>query len=209
MSKIFIIGLPRTGTTSISVALLDYFKVAHIGYTKRTFELADVISDCPCFCDYQQLDVQFPISKFIYLRRNLDAWLPSIVMLLNKLIPTFHNQTYVSPILKRCFEQTFKLIDTVTAPNYTDLKACYQEHENAVQDYFNGRDNLLSIDIADSNSMSQLLGFLNLPHTKNQVFPHLNMGRRLDHWKEIKHINKIHSNISGREGRKYFAFVGT
>ncbi|RYE30840.1 MAG: sulfotransferase family protein, partial [Sphingobacteriales bacterium] len=30
MKKIFIIGLPRTGTTSISVALLNYgLKVAH------------------------------------------------------------------------------------------------------------------------------------------------------------------------------------
>ena len=72
MNKLFIIGLPRTGTTSISVALLDYgFKVAHTAYTKRAFELADVISDAPCFADYQELDNIFPHSKFVYLDRPL------------------------------------------------------------------------------------------------------------------------------------------
>ncbi|WP_320819085.1 sulfotransferase, partial [Thalassolituus sp.] len=42
MSKIFIIGLPRTGTTSISVALLELgFLVAHTAFTKKAFEVAE------------------------------------------------------------------------------------------------------------------------------------------------------------------------
>ena len=86
MNKLFIIGLPRTGTTSLSVALLDYsFKVAHPAYTKRAFELADVISDAPTFCDFRQLDGLFPGSKFVYLERSLALWVPSMRMLLNKI----------------------------------------------------------------------------------------------------------------------------
>ena len=94
MNKLFIIGLPRTGTTSISVALLDYgFKVAHTAYTKRAFELADVISDAPCFCDYQELDKLFPNSKFVYLDRALTSWVPSVQMLLNKMLPELTPKT--------------------------------------------------------------------------------------------------------------------
>ncbi len=50
MSKLFIIGLPRTGTTSISVALLEMgLLVAHTAFTKKAFEVADAISGAPCF----------------------------------------------------------------------------------------------------------------------------------------------------------------
>lgn len=205
MNKLFIIGLPRTGTTSISVALLEYFKVAHTGYTKRTFELADVISDCPCFCDYQLLDRVFPNSKFVYLDRDLDKWLPSIQMLLKKMQPSFHNQTYVSPILKRCFENAFKL-QTVAEPlDKYHLECCYLAHKEAVLSYFHGNNNFLEINIAHQNSLLLLLTFLGVPHNFCAGFPHLNIGKRVDHWKEIKHINKVHSNLSGSQGRKYFS----
>jgi hypothetical protein len=78
-NKVFIIGLPRTGTTSVSVALLEQgLTVAHQAFTKQAFMLADAVSDAPCFSDYQQLDKLFPNAKFVYLDRPLDKWLPSI-----------------------------------------------------------------------------------------------------------------------------------
>ena len=132
MNKLFIIGLPRTGTTSISVALLEHFKVSHTGYTKRAFELADVISDCPCFSDYQQLDALFPESKFVYLQRGLEQWLPSIQMLLNKMLPSLNSEAYVNPILKRSFGQTFDLHEVQNPLEEIHLKSCYQRHEQGV-----------------------------------------------------------------------------
>jgi hypothetical protein len=206
MNKLFIIGLPRTGTTSISVALLEYFKVSHTAYTKRAFELADVISDCPCFSDYQQLDVLFPESKFVYLQRSLEQWLPSIQMLLNKMLPSLNSKTYVNPILRRSFGQIFDL-DNVRSPlEERHLTMCYQRHEQGVIDYFHGRDNMLRINIKLADSFSQLFSFLNLQYSSGEQFPHLNMGKLVDNWKDIKHIHKINPNTAGREGRKFFEY---
>ena len=204
MNKLFIIGLPRTGTTSISVALLDHFKVAHAAYTKHAFELANVISDCPCFSDYQQLDALFLESKFVYLQRPLDQWLPSIQMLLNKMLPSLNGETYVNPILKRSFGQTFDLNNVDNPLDEAHLTTCYQRHEQEVMDYFHGRDNLLSIDVSQAGSLPQLLAFLGLQHSGDEQFPHLNIGKRVDSWKEIKHPHKVNPNAAGREHRKFF-----
>jgi uncharacterized protein (DUF952 family) len=206
MNKLFIIGLPRTGTTSISVALLEYFKVSHTCYTKRAFELADVISDCPCFSDYQQLDALFPESKFVYLQRNPVQWLPSIQMLLNKMLPRLNSDTYVNPILKRSFDKTFDLNNVDKPLEKMHLTRCYQRHKQGVKDYFQGQDNLLTIDINQSDSLSQLLGFLNVQYSGDKQFPHLNIGKLVDNWKDIKHIHKINPNTAGREGRKFFDY---
>ncbi|MFT6260968.1 MAG: hypothetical protein ACJASH_001532 [Bermanella sp.] len=206
MNKIFIIGLPRTGTTSISVALLKYFKVAHTAYTKQAFELADVISDCPCFSDYQQLDTLFPESKFIYLQRPLEQWLPSIQMLLNKMVPSLNSKAYVNPILKRSFEQTFNFKNKNNYLSDASLAASYHSHEQAISDYFIGRNDLLSIDISETDSLPKLLNFLELYHNGDERFPHLNIGKRVDNWKEIKHPQKVNANAAGREGRKFFNY---
>ncbi|AGH44689.1 sulfotransferase [Paraglaciecola psychrophila] len=206
MNKLFIIGLPRTGTTSISVALLEHFRVSHTGYTKRAFELADVISDCPCFSDYQQLDELFPNSKFVYLQRHLEQWLPSIQMLLNKMLPSLNSHTYVNPILKRSFNQTFDFNSVESPLEESHLTMCYQRHEQGVIDYFNGQDCLLNIEINQPESLSQLLDFLNLAHSGEGHFPHLNIGKLVDNWKDIKHKHKINPNTAGREGRKFFNY---
>ena len=210
MNKLFIIGLPRTGTTSISVTLLEHYKVAHTAYTKRAFELADVVSDCPCFTDYQQLDQLFPNSKFVYLKRPLLQWLPSIQMLLHKMLPSLgidnkqQGNEYVNPILKRSFSQVFGIGDVEDPLDESHLTSCYKKHEQQVNDYFQGRNDLLSIDISQADSLPKLLQFLGVPHTGNERFPHLNIGKRVDNWKEIKSPNKVNPNAAGVEGRKYF-----
>jgi hypothetical protein len=206
MNKLFIIGLPRTGTTSISVALLDNFKVAHTAYTKRAFELAEVISDCPCFSDFKQLDEIFPESKFVYLQRPLEQWLPSIQMLLKKMLPSLKSDNYVNPILKRSFEQTFDLDFVVNPLDESHLTSCYQRHKQLVSNYFYDKGDLLSIDVSQSDSLPMLLDFLGLQHSGDEKFPHLNIGKRVDNWKEFKHPHKINANMAGREGRKFFDY---
>ena len=80
--KIFIIGLPRTATTSVCVAMLELgFKTAHTAYTNQAMNDAQVIADTPVFCDYQLLDKTYPNAKFIYLTREFSSWLPSITIL--------------------------------------------------------------------------------------------------------------------------------
>jgi len=208
MNKLFIIGLPRTGTTSISVALLDYgFKVAHTAYTKRTFELADVISDAPCFCDYPQLDKLFPNSKFVYLERALEGWIPSMRMLLNKMLPELTPKTgYLNPVLKRCINTSFKLTTTTDPLSEQHLSACYVDHQKNVLTYFKERQDFLKIDISQSGSLTKLLQFLEISKENSTNFPHLNEGKQVDSWQKLKHTNKINSLSSGKEHRKFFDY---
>ena len=208
MSKVFIIGLPRTGTTSISVALLNYgYKVAHTAYTKRAFELADVISDAPCFSDYKELDQLFPNSKFVYLDRPLEKWIPSIQMLIKKMLPELKPRIgYLNPVLKRSFNSTFATLTTPDPFSATHLEGCYKNHQQSVFNYFSGRDDLLTIDISQQGSLKQLLSFLGFNTLNVGEFPHLNKGSRVDNWQELKHPNKINSMVAGVEHRKFFDY---
>lgn len=208
MNKLFIIGLPRTGTTSISVALLEYgFKVAHTAYTKRAFELADVISDAPCFADYQELDKIFPNSKFVYLDRSLERWVPSMQMLLNKMLPELAPKSgYLNAVLKRCINQTFAPLTSAEPLSSEHLQSCYLAHQQQVQRYFAGRDDFLTLDINHDDSLKKLLQFLNINADTAGCFPHLNAGKQVDNWKTLKHPNKVNSLSAGVEHRKYFDF---
>lgn len=207
MDKIFIIGLPRTGTTSISVALLECgFKVAHTAFTKQAFELADVVSDAPCFSDYQQLDLLFPGAKFVYLQRELAKWLPSMQRLLTKMEPHLLPKTgHFSPVLKRSFEQTFQLSNALLLTEH-HLTRCYIEHQQQVESYFQGRDDLLSINISDIDSLQRLMAFLGLPCDDQRRFPHLNKGSQVSNWKTYKHVNKINSFSAGKDHRQFFNY---
>jgi Sulfotransferase domain len=208
MNKLFIIGLPRTGTTSISVALLDYgFKVAHTAYTKRAFELADVISDAPCFADYQELDKLFPDSKFVYLESTFERWVPSMQMLLNKMLPQLESKSgYLNAVLKRCMNKTFMTLSTEALLTKQHLEQCYLTHQQAVLGYFANRHDLLSIDISQRGSLKKLLEFLGIDTQGAGEFPHLNIGKRVDGWKEFKHPNKINAMTAGTEHRKFFDY---
>ncbi len=207
MQKAFIIGLPRTGTTSVCTALLECgFKVAHTAYTQQTFALADVVADTPCYCDYPQLDRLFPGSRFVYLDRDLTTWLPSMRMLLSKITPYLTPESHFNPIIKRCYSQTFQLKDTADPLDESHLTHCYQQHQHAVKTYFSGRDDLISIDVSQPNGLTELLRFLGQHGAADLSFPRVNTGRMVTAWKDIKHPNKISSNEFGPQRRKFFAY---
>ena len=207
-TKIFIIGLPRTGTTSISVAMLDAgFKVAHTAFTKEAFRLADVISDAPCFSDFKQLDRLFPNSVFIYLDRELQHWLPSMQRLLNKMAPDLApKKGSFSPVLKRSFIATFG-INNENSLTEEHLTHCYLKHKEQVQEYFKNRNDLLSINISEHDSFYKLCSFLSLPFQDGDVFPHLNQGSSVANWKAYKHKNKVSSFSVGIEHRQFFDYA--
>ncbi|MGB1263542.1 MAG: sulfotransferase [Cognaticolwellia sp.] len=202
-NKIFIIGLPRTGTTSVCAAMLDLgFRVAHTAYTDRTFTDAQVIADTPVFCDYQLLDIAFPNAKFIYLERNLTNWLPSIAQLLARMhVNLVRDDGGFNPIIKRCYQTIFAPYSLSNSQDFAFLSQCYQQHQAQAQSYFNGRvDDFLSIDISAPLSYQQLLTFLNVtpPQSNQQGFEKLNVGGKVTAWKDIKSPRKIESTNKGR-----------
>ena len=232
--KIFIIGLPRTGTTSVSVALLELgFKVAHMAFTQESFMQADAVSDAPCFSDYRQLDTLFEGAKFIYLDRALEEWVPSMQMLLGKMLPHLDEKTgRFHPILKRSFNHVFSLSTAPSPIDIDHLSDCYQRHKIQVHAYFAGRDDFLSINISHQDSFATMVAFLGITpqqtaeeaqvsqstaacahsgirmdnQTSDRQFPRLNIGRNVASWDEYKHPNKISSNAQGPARRRFFDY---
>ncbi|MGJ8693851.1 MAG: sulfotransferase family protein [Thalassotalea sp.] len=206
MNKIFIIGLPRTATTSVCVAMLELgFTVAHTAYTNNTFERAQVIADTPVFCDYAVLDKTYPNSKFIYLTRDLAAWLPSIKQLLNRMATNLlRDDGGFNPIIKRCYSHVF---GPFTEKNINDdnfLADCYKRHQQHIQAYFKARtDDLLILNVADQNSTFALLNFLQLSHADFQ-FPQYNVGAKVTAWKDFRHPGKIESTNKGKIEKLHF-----
>ena len=194
-NKIFIIGLPRTATTSVCAAMLDLgFTTAHTAYTNLCMEQAQVIADTPIFCDYQQLDQRYPNAKFIYLSRELTSWLPSIRQLLERM---YHNLQRsdggFNPTLKRCYNDIFSplTLDNIAQDQF--LTSCYQRHQQGVSAYFSNRPNdLLTIDVSASDSYQQLIDFLGVKSAKT-TFEQLNIGGKVTAWKQVKHPLKIAS----------------
>ncbi|UJF22077.1 sulfotransferase [Shewanella sp. OMA3-2] len=207
--KVFIIGLPRTGTTSVSVALLEHgLTVAHQAFTKQAFMLADVVSDAPCFSDYQQLDALFPGAQFVYLDRPLDKWLPSMQMLLTKMMLHLDKDNgRFHPVMKRSFNHCFDIWQVEDVLDEAHLTGCYLRHQQQVHDYFAGRDNFISIDISQANSLPTLLTFLDIKDATAIDFPILNVGRNVASWDEYKHPNKVSSNAAGPDKRKFFNYT--
>jgi len=203
INKIFIIGLPRTATTSVCLAMLGLgFKTAHNAYTHHAFSEAQVIADTPVFCDYKILDGLFPNSKFIYLSRERENWLPSIKQLLQRMIVNLQRSDGgFNPHLKRCYKDVFS---PLTAENiYQDdfLIQCYQRHQQDVFDYFQERaTDFLNIEVAESESYQQLLAFLDISPEQGRAsgFEKINIGGKVKAWQDINNVLKIESTNKGR-----------
>ncbi|MBA6391703.1 sulfotransferase family protein [Colwellia sp. BRX10-3] len=203
MNKIFIIGLPRTGTTSVCAAMLELgFSVAHTAYTERAFFEAQVIADTPIFCDYQHLDKAYPDAKFIYLTRTMDKWLPSIGQLLARMhVNLIRDDGGFNPIIKRCYQAIFSPYSSENINNIEFLAQCYQQHEKQVLEYFQDRaDDLLTIDVSVNQNYAQLLKFLDIKDSeaKGLGFKKLNVGGKVTAWKDIKSELKVESTNKGR-----------
>ncbi len=199
--KIFIIGLPRTATSSVCLAMLKLgFKTAHTAYTQNTFEQAQVIGDAPVFCDYQLLDKKYPNSKFIYLTRDPNLWVPSIKQLLQRMFVNLDRTDGGSnPIMRRCFKTTFSpfLLENILQDSF--LLSCYLKHKKQVEQYFIHRqDDFLAIDVSDKYSHQRLRKFLTLESTSAKGFDKINVGRKVTAWLGVKHPLKIESTNKGR-----------
>lgn len=200
--KIFIIGLPRTGTTSICSAMLELgYNVAHTAYTQKTFDNAQVIADTPIFTDYKQLDSFYPNSKFIYLSRGSDKWIPSIKQLLQRMyVNVTRDDGGFNIIIKRCYQKTFSPFTVDNIEDDEFLAECYLQHRNEIKHYFAERSqDLLTIDISANDSYEKLLSFLSLPclHKQNK-FEQMNSGGKVTAWKDLKHVKKVESTKNGR-----------
>ena len=181
-SKIFGIGLSRTGTTSLTTALtLLGYKAIHFPDLSLTLSLNlkikndllyqfDAFTDLPISYFYKNLDKKFPNSKFILTTRDIDSWLNSCA--------NFRRFNYKSRNLLSLDKfKRYKLRKKIYGCTHYDrelFKSAYENHVLTVKNYFKNRsDDLLIINISDGNQWSSLCDFLQ-KDIPDCPFPHKN-----------------------------------
>jgi hypothetical protein len=184
-TKIFCIGLSRTGTKSLTVALYILgYNVIHYPSDKQSLKDLidgnynfsvlkdyDGISDITVSPYYAQLYKQFPNSKFILTVRNKQDWLRSFEKHWSDR-PPFNdpnqNKTYmkVRRLLRASVYGTYKF-------NRERMAYVYDLHKKNVKDFFRNKPrSLLVLNIFQKKAWKKLCKFLNVPRLKDfQTFP--------------------------------------
>ncbi len=181
MSKIFGIGLSRTGTKGLSVALTNLgIKTIHYPEAQDTLKLLSngmfrlpVLEDYEAMTDVQsvpffpQLDEEYPNSKFILTVRDIDSWLEST----KRHFRGVEREDRVAVSIR--YSEAHWMRSAVYGTLKWDrsvFRQRYYTHHAAVMDYFKGRDDLLVMDICAGDGWEKLCPFLGVPNPKHR-FP--------------------------------------
>ena len=206
MTKIFGIGLSKTGTTSLTKALevLGYKSIHHpqnwvtINDGKLQFDYQqvdnyDTFTDIEIARFYKELDRRYPGSKFILTTRNMDSWLNSCK---NHLHPYNQYGDSLNLLLEQIYGSTVYSTDE-------EFKQAYLKHYNDVLDYFNDRsDDLLILDVNSEQKWEQICQFLGHQVPK-QAYPIANKASSLNpRFKNILRKNPITSKLIKMVKRK-------
>ncbi|CCQ12037.1 hypothetical protein PALB_29380 [Pseudoalteromonas luteoviolacea B = ATCC 29581] len=199
--KTFIVGLPRTGTSSLCVAALELgYKTAHTAYTTKSFLEAEVIADTPIYSDYKCLIEHFPQSQLILLERKSSLWIPSIQRLLKRMsCNLFTDRGGFNDTVKRAYLTVFPNLNENNIEDRTYLWDCYLSHRNQVETVANAAGiKLIKIDMACTNV--DFLKNVLPPKGEGNLLdvPHLNIGGKITAWSQIKHRLKVESTMNGK-----------
>jgi len=170
--KIFGIGLYKTGTTSLHVALeiLGYNSV-HCPVTGEEFDGYDAANDITVASRFEEWDKLYPGSKFILTLRDLNQWLGSCKDHFGR---RFNPNKFSPKVREFYLEQILKTYGTAVYDPVL-LQEAYQRHIQHVQNYFAHRpQDLLIMNIPNGDGWDRFSPFLkhSIP---NQPFPHENV----------------------------------
>ncbi|MCA9100937.1 MAG: hypothetical protein KDA63_07310 [Planctomycetales bacterium] len=171
--KIFGIGLSKTGTTSLAVALETLgFNARHAVSSLDEIDDVDAVTD-EMATIYQRLDEEYPGSKFILTVRDEASWLRSCRHHFRQPVPADH------PI-----HDVLMALYGTTVFEREKFLAGYRRHSEAVREYFRGRpDDLLVLDlVSGGEGYRELCAFLECPMPDAAEFPKENVSRS---WRRI------------------------
>jgi hypothetical protein len=182
--KVFGIGLSKTGTTSLGLALnrlgIATIDFPHDPTTLRQLENGDyrlhvleryrAVTDTPVAPYYAQLDKLFPGSKFILTVRDPESWLRSVEEHWKFSLEWAEHH--------RDFYRFAYFMHVAVYGSYAferDRYAyVYAQHTRNVLDYFKDRpDDLLVLNVCAGESWEKLCPFLQLP-VLEEPFPRVN-----------------------------------
>ncbi len=165
-SKVFGIGLGKTGTTSLTAALkILGYKSIHYPIKMTDFDKFDAITDIPGAMGremYKTLDTKYPNAKFILTVRERKSWLKSIRTQIVSKIGTNKDSLLMQKRLK-CWG-TLEFDDKL----YSDI---YDDYYMVVTKYFkNRKKDLLIYDVCAKEGWNKLCKFLD-KKVPNEEFP--------------------------------------
>lgn len=174
--KVFAIGLPRTGTTSLDAAFRALgFSSIHFPFSlwkDSNFGMLDkyqAFSDGPIYAMYPDLHRRFPDANFIITTRPLPDWLESMEWLLT-------NGPFIwawEPEYDR-FHESFFGSSRFDRDLYA---AAYNRHHDEVYAWSEKHQiRLLVLDAAKGYGFKEICNFLNLP-VPNSPYPRANPAR--------------------------------
>jgi hypothetical protein len=166
--KVFGIGLPRTGTRSLSAALDQLgIRTAHYPMDAATarevvegrpysiLDRVDGLTDLHAVVRFRGLDFRYPGSKFILTVRDKGRWLDSYLGHFAKT----RIQDDPQPI--RAMTETLRQQAWGSVGLDRDrLSLAYDEHHRLVAKYFERRGGLLRLDIIGGDGWGKLCPFL-------------------------------------------------
>lgn len=175
--KVFVIGMYKTGTTSLGKALqMLGFKI-HLGtwvigdgnnwdaetgkwkefypQIKEKVSQFDAFQDMPWMFLYKEMNEWYPESKFILtLRKDSET--------IAKSDYNYHLQAGVKP---------------EDIPSKEKFIKRYENHNRNVFNYFNGKSNFTTMCLEYGDGWNKLCSFLGINQIPKQTFPHVNKGK--------------------------------
>jgi hypothetical protein len=162
--KVFCIGWPKTGTTSITQALRNlglfswHFSPWIIGCKSQDqsldelkldlefIEMYSSFSDLPICLLYEDLDKMYPGSKFILTVRDEESWIKSA-------LAHHKNGLYVNTMAKLAYKTDGLLTHDIMLERY-------RSHNVDVLKYFHERDDFLVLSLDDNMKWNKICHFL-------------------------------------------------
>jgi hypothetical protein len=183
--KIVGIGLPKTGTSTLTKCFRDWGMSAARwersygdfvlgGKTLDLFHevlpVYDTFADFPWAAIYVEIDKRCPHTKFILTLRNVDSWLDSVCAHFD---PITHPETIGGAAFREWF---FGYPYPYMNPDAYLRR--FREHTDAVIAYFRGRNDLLVVSWDEGDGWNELAGFLGM-RSPVTMFPQVNTREQL------------------------------
>jgi hypothetical protein len=186
-TKVFCLGLSRTGTASFASAMqLLGYRTIHFPFVsfrygrllgalgldelripQEILDQNDAFADTTIIPFYRRFDEQYPGSKFVLTVREKDAWLDSCSRF-PRFAPSWRPGAEVRALRRLVYGcETF---------DPEAFSSAYDRHHAGVAEYFAGRGgDLLTLDICGGEGWEPLCAFLG-HRVPEQAFPRENVG---------------------------------
>lgn len=183
--KIFVIGLSRTGTSSLHDALgvLGYRSLHWINQLTQTFpdeldfDLFDAFGDINISADFESLHARYPAARFIWTQRPVDSWIRSVSTHYENFVGISDLKELAGSAYAQGFGGRVGEIHGSLYSNHDSWASAYAAHTQRVRSYFadTAPKTLLEFSLMTGDGWEHLCRFLNCSQP-DQPFPHSNVG---------------------------------